>query len=138
MTAQDGHRLGGADPKPQAQQAPPGQPPGGAPLPHASGKKLYVDPAEAGQALAYLDQAVSKLQESYDHSSALDHIQKPGNENPSDGFAKVASDVGKQKRAEILQDINGLRAMYQELKATLDNHHETEHANADNLRRMQR
>ncbi|WP_031467526.1 hypothetical protein [Sciscionella sediminilitoris] len=138
MADEDGHRLGGADPKPQAQQAPPAQQPGGAPPPHASGKKLYVDPAEAGQALSYLDQAIEKLQESYRKSINFQRIQKPGNENPSDGFSQVAKNVGLQKRDEILQDINGLRAMYQELKATLDNHHETEHANADNLRRMQR
>lgn len=133
MADKEGHRLGGADPKPQPKH---GQQHDGDQA-HASGKKLYVDEGELNQALVHLKNAIDTLNDAYASSQYLDSALKPGNEYQSAGFTSIANKIGKRKRAEILEDQKTLQAMYDNLKATVDNHRETEQANAESLRRTQ-
>lgn len=131
MADKEGHRLGGADPKPQPKH---GQQDNGA---QASGQKLYVDEGELNQALVHLKNAIDTLNDAYASSQYLDSALKPGNEYQSAGFTSIANKIGKRKRAEIFEDQKTLQAMYDNLKATLDNHRETEQANAESLRGTQ-
>lgn len=130
-----GHKLGGGNPN--ATGAPQHGRHGAASQPHAAGKKLYIDPGELGQALVHLDNAIEELQTAYDNSRAMENVKNPGNEEPSHGFASVANEIGRRKRAEIHKDIQGLQALRAEIKAALHSYQETEHANSASLRNIQ-
>ncbi|WP_156365235.1 hypothetical protein [Sciscionella sediminilitoris] len=112
-------------------------PPGKQPLaePHAAGPALHLDPVEAGKAITHLDNAIDALQDAYNKSGNMENISGPGHERASTGFAGAANHVGAQKRTEIVEDMRGLRVMRDELNKTIDSYHQTEHTNADNIRK---
>lgn len=137
MADQEGHRLGGTDPQPAPEGAPPGP---GLPLDggtqlHASGQKFAVDFAEANQALAHLEEAFHQLDRASYEGWFLSQAQKPGRDQPSKDFVDVVNPIGAKKHQEILNQRDAVREMRDNLRTQLDSQQRTEQANAANLRR---